>query len=200
MLILASASPRRAELLRNAGIPFAVDPSHVLEQPIASERPDAYVQRLARDKALAVFARHHKDAVLGADTVVVVDDHLLEKPTDAEDAARMLRLLSGRTHRVISGVSVVAPGFERTEAELTQVTFVEISAEEIDDYVRSGEPMDKAGAYGIQGMASRWVSKIDGCYFNVVGLPVARVYRLLRDAESATGTKLLYSTTSFRPS
>ena len=191
MLILASASPRRAELLRNAGISFTVDPAHVAEQPLAGERPIDYAQRLARDKARAVFARHPTEAVLGADTVVVVDEHLLEKPANATDAARMLRLLAGRTHQVITGVCLVAPGFERSEAETTQVTFSELSDAEIAEYVRSGEPMDKAGAYGIQGAASRWVTRIEGCYFNVVGLPIAKVYSLLQKAEQAGPVKLL---------
>ena len=178
-LILASASPRRAELLRNAGIPFEVDPANVHEAPLSGEAPMEYAQRLARDKARTVFARHSDGVVLGADTVVVVDDHLLEKPTNAEDARRMLRLLSGRTHQVITGVCLLASGFERTDAEITQVTFVAMSEHEMAEYVASGEPMDKAGAYGIQGMASRWVERIEGDYFNVVGLPVARVYRML---------------------
>jgi septum formation protein len=191
MLVLASASPRRAELLRNADIPFVVDPAHVPEQPLAGELPIDYAQRLAREKALAVLARHPAAAVLGADTVVVVDEHLLEKPSDADDAARMLRLLSGRTHQVITGVCLVATGFERTEAEVTQVTFSRLSGQEIAEYVRSDEPMDKAGAYGIQGTASRWVMGIEGCYFNVVGLPVARVYRLLREAEVHSKRNLL---------
>jgi septum formation protein len=191
MLVLASASPRRAELLRNAGILFTLDPAHVPEVPLLQEAPLAYAQRLAHDKAMATFSRHPHDAVLGADTVVVVDEHLLEKPADAKDAARMLRLLAGRSHQVITGVSVVAQGFERTEAELTQVWFSKLTDAEIADYVRSGEPMDKAGAYGIQGIASRWSGRIEGCYFNVVGLPVQRVYRLLRAAESETGQTLL---------
>jgi septum formation protein len=191
MLVLASASPRRSELLRNAGISFTVDPAHVPEVPVAEEAPLAYAQRLARDKAIAVFSRHPGDVVLGADTVVVVDEHLLEKPAGPEDAARMLRLLSGRSHQVITGVCVVAPGFERSEAEITQVWFSQLSEAEIAGYVRSGEPMDKAGAYGIQGLASRWIGRIEGCYFNVVGLPVARTYRLLRAAESETETTLL---------
>jgi septum formation protein len=191
MLVLASASPRRAELLRNAGIRFTVDPAHVPEQPMAGEQAAGYAQRLARDKAHAAFARHRDVVVLGADTVVVVEHHLLEKPADAKDAARMLRLLSGRTHQVITGICLVAPGFERTEAELTQVAFGRLSDEEIAAYVSTGEPMDKAGAYGIQGMASRWITRIEGCYFNVVGLPVARVYRLLRDLEAATQIELL---------
>jgi septum formation protein len=189
-LILASASPRRAELLRNAAIEFTVDPAHVPEQPLPGELPLAYAQRLAREKAGAVFGRRPEDIVLGADTVVVIDEHLLEKPADAADAARMLRLLGGRTHQVITGVCVCAPGFERTEAEVTQVTFSALTDAEISDYIRSGEPMDKAGAYGIQGVASRWVTGIEGCYFNVVGLPVARVYSLLREAEMATGSAL----------
>lgn len=191
MLILASASPRRAELLRNAGIPFTVAPAHVREEALPNETPLNYAQRLARDKASAIFASHPEDAVLGADTVVVVDEHLLEKPTDADDAARMLRLLSGRRHQVITGVCLVAAGFERSEAEVTQVTFSELSNDEIAAYVRTGEPMDKAGAYAIQGIASRWTERIDGCYFNVVGLPMPRVYRLLRAAEAATGRILL---------
>jgi septum formation protein len=150
-----------------------------------------YAQRLARDKARAVFARHPESAVLGADTVVVVDEHLLEKPSGQADAARMLRLLSGRTHQVITGVCLVAPDFEQSEAEITQVIFSPLSEGEIAAYVASGEPLDKAGAYAIQGMASRWVERIEGCYFNVVGLPVPRVYRMLRAAEVATGRALL---------
>ena len=191
MLILASSSPRRSELLRNAAIPFTVDPAHVREEPQANESPLAYAQRLARDKALAVFARHPNDVVLGADTVVVVDQHLLEKPADVDDAARMLRLLSGRSHQVITGVCVVAAGFEQTQAEVTQVCFSRLSDEEIAAYVRSGEPMDKAGGYGIQGIASRWIGRVEGCYFNVVGLPVERVYRLLRAAEATSGETLM---------
>jgi len=191
LLILASSSPRRAELLRNASIKFAVDPAHVPEQPLTKETPLEYSQRLARDKARAVFARRPNDVVLGADTVVVVDEHLLEKPASADDAVRMLRLLSGRTHQVITGVSLVAAGFERAGAEITNVSFTPISDDEIASYVRSGEPMDKAGAYAIQGIASRWAERIEGCYFNVVGLPVPRVYRLLREAETALGRTLL---------
>ena len=194
-IILASASPRRAELLQNAGIAFAVDPAHVPEQPAPGERPFDYAQRLARDKALAVFERHPHNAVLGADTVVVADEHLLEKPANAHDAARMLRLLSGRAHQVITGVCLIAPGFEHiyeeSGAEITGVVFGTLSSGEIDYYVATGEPMDKAGAYAIQGMASRWVERIEGCYFNVVGLPVPRVYRMLRECKAATGMTLL---------
>ena len=191
MLILASASPRRSELLRNADIPFAVDPAHVREEPSPQEKPLDYAKRLSRDKALTVLARHPHDAVLGADTVVVVDEHLLEKPASADDAALMLRLLAGRAHQVITGVCVVAPNFEITEAEVTQVYFSPLSDQEIADYVATGEPMDKAGAYGIQGIASRWIGRIEGCYFNVVGLPIERVYRMLRAAEVKIGRKLV---------
>jgi septum formation protein len=190
-ILLASASPRRAELLRNAAIPFTVEASHVPEERAPEENPLDYALRLARDKAQFVFTRHPQRIVLGADTVVVVDQHLLEKPQDANDAARMLRLLSGRTHEVITCVSLMAKGFERTEAESTRVVFGSVSEEEIAAYVKSGEPMDKAGAYAIQGMASRWVSRIEGCYFNVVGLPVQRVYRLLQQYEAITGANLL---------
>ncbi|HLI64530.1 MAG TPA: Maf family protein [Terriglobales bacterium] len=191
MLVLASASPRRSELLRNAAIPFTIEPAHIHEEPLPNERPVDYAQRLARDKALAVLARCPHDVVLGADTVVVIDQHLLEKPANADDATRMLRLLSGRTHQVITGICLAASGFERTEAEITQVRFSRLSDEEIAAYVATGEPMDKAGGYAIQGIASRWVERIEGCYFNVVGLPVPRLYRLLRDAQTITGKTLL---------
>ena len=190
-LILASASPRRSELLRNANIAFTVEPAHVLEEPLSGETPLNYAQRLACDKARAVFARHPDDAVLGADTVVVVDEHLLEKPADERDAARMLRLLSGRRHEVITGVCLIVACFEQASAEVTQVRFSPLSEVEIAEYTRTGEPMDKAGAYAIQGVASRWVDRIEGCYFNVVGLPVPRVYGMLRAAEKATGQVLL---------
>ena len=180
-----------SELLRNAGISFTVEPAHVPEQPLPDEQPLEYAQRLARDKARAIFARHSDNVVLGADTVVVVDEHLLEKPRDAQDAARMLRLLSGRAHQVITGVCLIAPGFEQTEAEITEVRFSALSESEIAGYVATGEPMDKAGAYAIQGMASRWVERIDGCYFNVVGLPVPRVYRMLRSAGGDDGNSNL---------
>jgi nucleoside triphosphate pyrophosphatase len=187
-LILASASPRRSELLRNAGLAFAVEPAHVPEQPLLYEQPLVYAQRLACDKARAVFASHPGDVVLGADTIVVADEHLLEKPRDAEDAGRMLRLLSGRAHQVITGVCLLASGLEQTEAEITEVRFSSLTDNEIADYVATGEPMDKAGAYAIQGVASRWVEHIDGCYFNVVGLPVPRVYRMLCKLDAETGS------------
>ena len=190
-LILASASPRRSELLTNAGIRFTAEPAHIAEEPLSGELPLQYAQRLAHDKARAVFARHPQNVVLGADTVVVVDEHLLEKPLDMQDAVRMLRLLSGRSHQVITGVCLVARSHEQTEAEITEVRFSTLSESEIANYVGTDEPMDKAGAYAIQGMASRWVERIDGCYFNVVGLPVPRVYRMLLALENATGIRFL---------
>jgi septum formation protein len=185
MLILASQSPRRAELLRNAGIDFEMRPADVDESMRAGEEPLAYVQRLAREKALAVLGTAPEGAVvLGADTTVVLDGESLGKPSDAEDARRMLGRLSGRGHQVTTGVCVAIRGSDgrtvvEVEAEVTEVQFGAMSAEEIGDYVRSGEAMDKAGAYAIQGRASRWVLGIRGCYFNVVGLPVARVCRML---------------------
>jgi septum formation protein len=187
MLVLASASPRRQELLRNAGISFTVQPADIDETPRAGELPLDYAERLAREKALAVWRSRPQDVVLGADTIVVVDDAILGKPADAVDAARMLRLLSGRVHRVITGVCVVeavARGqspVASTTSETTLVTMNKLSDEEIRGYIATGEPMDKAGAYAIQGMASRWIPRIEGDYSNVVGLPVALVHAMLRE-------------------
>jgi septum formation protein len=189
MLILASQSPRRAELLCNAGIPFEVCPANVDESMRAGEAPQDYVTRLAREKALAVLTGNVDGTaagalVLGADTTVVVDGESLGKPVDAEDAHRMLRTLSGRVHVVMTGVCLAwrdASGHVLSEAEceVTEVEFAPMSTKEIAAYVATGEPMDKAGAYGIQGKASRWIPRIRGCYFNVVGLPVARVCAML---------------------
>lgn len=181
-LILASASPRRSELLRKARIVFRVEPAHVPELRAEHEEPKAYTQRLARDKARTIAAKYPNDFVLGADTIVVADAHVLEKPPDEADAARMIRILAGRTHEVTTGVCLCGPNLEVVETETTRVTVAEMSADEIADYIHTGEPMDKAGAYGIQGMFSRWVTGIEGDYFNVVGLPIARVYRMLREA------------------
>jgi septum formation protein len=182
MLILASASPRRQELLRNAGIAFSVRPADIDEFPLAGESARACAERLAREKARAVHKLHPEDFVLGADTIVVVKDIMLGKPRDGDDARRMLRTLSGREHSVITGVSLVGPAGEVTVCETTGVTMSEISGDEIRDYIATGEPMDKAGAYAIQGIASRWITRIEGDYTNVVGLPVARVYSMLRDS------------------
>jgi septum formation protein len=193
MIVLASASPRRQELLRNAGIPFTVQPADIDETTLPGESAQIHAGRLAREKALAVSQNRPQDYVLGADTVVVVDERILGKPRDADDAARMLRLLSGRTHQVITAVCLVgrltgkseSSRVEdrelRTTSDSTLVTMCEISGDEIRDYIATGDPMDKAGAYGIQGLASRWIRRIEGDYSNVVGLPVAAVFAMLRE-------------------
>ena len=182
-LILASASPRRRELLTQAGFTFAVHPADVDESVRPGEDPAAYVTRLAREKALKVFevARDAEAVVLGADTTVVLNGEILGKPADKADAVRMLRALSGRTHRVITGVALVSARGVAVAAEVTEVRFCEISDAEIAAYVETGEPMDKAGAYGIQGRAGKWIPRIEGCYFNVVGLPLARVSAMLSE-------------------
>ena len=182
MLVLASASPRRQELLLSAGILFEVQAAHIAEDPLPGEAEKDCAERLARDKVLAVARQRPRDFVLGADTVVVVDGQLLGKPTDAADAARMLRLLSGREHQVITGVCLVVNGQPSVASETTVVTVSELTDKDIADYVSSGEPMDKAGAYAIQGIASRWIPRIEGDYCNVVGLPVALVWRMLRES------------------
>jgi len=191
MLVLASASPRRRELLTQAGFTFQVHPAHIPEDPVPGEDPIAYVLRLARQKAEAVFAEIAKAAasdepasgamqvVLGADTTVTLDNHIFGKPQDPADASRMLRLLSGRTHRVVTGVAVVTAVHTEVAAEVTAVRFLSLSDAEIDTYIATGEPMDKAGAYAIQGRAARWIPRIEGDYFNVVGLPIALVSTLL---------------------
>ena len=180
MLVLASASPRRQELLRNAGIAFEVQPAHIAEDPLSGESAKDCAERLAREKAQAIAHLRPNDAVLGADTIVVIDGQILGKPADAAGAARMLRLLSGRTHQVITGVCLVVGGQCSVASETTSVTMSEISEKEIAGYVAHGEPMDKAGAYAIQGIASRWIPRIEGDYSNVVGLPVALVWRMLK--------------------
>jgi septum formation protein len=184
MLVLASASPRRQELLRNTGIEFVVHPADVAEVPREREAPRSFAERMAREKALAVFVLRPNDLILGADTVVVVEGEILGKPRDAADAVRMLRLLSGRKHEVVTGVCLAGPKLrtENTRSETTLVVMNTLSDDDIRDYVASGEPMDKAGGYAIQGRASRWISRIEGDYFNVVGLPVALVWRMLREA------------------
>ncbi|MGA3264774.1 MAG: Maf family protein [Terracidiphilus sp.] len=246
MLVLASASPRRRELLAQAGFSFEVHPAHIPEDPNPNEDPIAYVTRLAREKAQAVYlllsANSEPDnpqilrapsilrssqngwentnphsastpalyqgttsvvpktriedtgalapekilseflAVLAADTTVTLDNHILGKPEDPADAARMLRLLCGRTHHVITGVALVTAQRTEVAAEVTAVKFLTLSEEEIAAYIATGEPMDKAGAYAIQGRAARWIPRIEGDYFNVVGLPIALVSTLLKTA------------------
>jgi septum formation protein len=180
-IVLASASPRRQELLKNAGIHFVVRPANIEEIQHAGEAPVAFAERMARDKARAVRASVPDCVILGADTVVVAGDQVLGKPSDAEDAVRMLRLLSARQHFVITGVCLIRADFEDVRSEKTAVHFTPLTDAEIRDYVATGEPLDKAGAYAIQGRASRWISKIEGDYFNVVGLPVDLVWRMLRE-------------------
>ena len=184
-LILASASPRRAELLRAAGIEFDVMPADVDETLHGGESPEQYVRRVANAKACGVLARSHGRPVVAADTVVVVDGEILGKPVDADDAGRMLKMLSGKRHEVLTAVSVSLGGPEdacpaASAVERTTVEFAALSDAEIAEYVASGEPLDKAGAYAIQGRASRFVTRIEGSYSNVVGLPVALVYNLLK--------------------
>jgi septum formation protein len=193
-LILASASPRRRELLAQAGFDFEVRAADIDETPLAGESAAAYVERLAIEKAQAVCALYDRDServtVLAADTTVVLPDGtILGKPEDAADARRMLGLLSGRTHSVMTGLAAVstrAPGFV-SAVEITQVTFLVLTDEEIATYVAGGEPLDKAGAYAIQGFAARWIPRIEGCYFNVVGLPLARTVSLLAESTALSG-------------
>jgi septum formation protein len=188
-LVLASASPRRRELLAQAGYAFTVHPAHIPEDPLLHEEPVAYVVRLAREKAETVFRELSSDpseslVVLGADTTVTLDGQILGKPADAADAARMLRTLSGRTHRVITGVALATEAGTEVAAEVTAVRFLTLSDAEIDEYVATGEPLDKAGAYAIQGRAAKWIPRVEGCYFNVVGLPLALVSALLESVRT----------------
>ena len=180
MLILASSSPRRAELLTAAGIPFEIVPVDVDESVLRLEPPGDHVRRLAREKAEAVFANHPDRVVLGADTIVLVGGEMMVKPRDAADAVRMLRLLSGREHEVLTGIALVSSRGIVVEVARTRVWFNPLTDGEIAGYVSSGEPLDKAGAYGIQGLGSKFIDRIQGSYSNVVGLPVALVYRLLK--------------------
>jgi septum formation protein len=181
MVVLASQSPRRREILRQAGIPFTVRVADVDESLLAGETAAAYVQRLAESKARAV-AGEPGETILGADTTVVVDGEILAKPADAADAHRMLVLLSGRSHQVLTGICLRRGAEAECDYAVTTVVFAPLSEQEIAEYVASGEPMDKAGAYAIQGLASKFVERIDGDYFNVMGLPIALVYRKLRPA------------------
>jgi len=180
-LILASGSPRRKELLRDAGIEFEVAPAAISEDRHPGEPPLDYALRLAREKAADVARRFPQDFVLGADTIVVVDSEVLGKPLDRQDAVRMLRLLSGRAHQVTTAVSLVAPGSgPDTRFLTTEVDFRVMEEKEIQEYVAGGEPMDKAGAYAIQGGAAQWATRLEGDYSNVVGLPLPLVTEMLR--------------------
>jgi septum formation protein len=187
MLVLASRSPRRRELLQQAGIPCETLAVNVDESVDPLEPPGDHVRRLALLKAQAGFARRPDALVLGADTIVAVGGEILGKPRDAADAARMLRLLSGREHTVLTAVALVARRGTAVDVARTRVWFSPLTDEEVRDYVASGEGLDKAGAYAIQGLASRFVDRIQGSYTNVVGLPVALVYRLLKGYPEARG-------------
>src|SRR6185437_9460831 len=189
-LILASASPRRRELLAQAGYSFEVEAADIDESQRQGESPSAYVLRLAEEKAEAVLSKHTGQTdiiVLGADTTVVLDGKILGKPADAAKAREMLRRLSGRTHQVLTGIAAATHAGISSAVESTDVTFSEIPESELDAYCPTSEPLDKAGAYGIQGYAARWIPRIDGCYFNVMGLPIARAVRLVKEARSKYG-------------
>lgn len=181
-LVLASASARRRELLTAAGLSFVVDPADIDERRRPSEPAEDYARRVAAEKAAIGRQRHPADIVVAADTIVLVEGQLLGKPETPDEAARMLAQLSGRAHDVLTGVAVVWPDGARSHVERTRVWFAPLTAAQIDWYVASGEPMDKAGAYAIQGLASRFVSRIEGSYSNVVGLPVAVIVQFLAEA------------------
>jgi septum formation protein len=190
MLILASSSPRRRELLTQAGMTFTVEAADINEDMRRGESPAKYVQRLAVEKAQAVWDRHKASddegdpiTVIGADTTVICNGEVLGKPVDQADARRMLELLSGRTHQVLTGVAAITRRATVSDVEITQVFFDLIGERELVTYLASGEPLDKAGAYGIQGYAARWIPKIEGCYFNVVGLPLSRTLAIIAKAQ-----------------
>ena len=179
-IILASASPRRRELLAQIGVSFEVVTADIDETPLPGEDHRTYTLRLAEDKARAVLQRRPDCVVIGADTTVTIDGELLGKPVDAADAQRILQMLQGRTHQVSTGVAVVSASRVLSSVETTDVTVAAMSADDIRAYVATGEPMDKAGAYGIQGHFAQWIPRIAGDYFNVVGLPLAAVAGMLR--------------------
>jgi septum formation protein len=186
-LILASASPRRSEILRNAGFTFEIVPADIDEALLSGESARDYVRRLAEQKARAALERRGMHAppaiVIGADTTVVAAGEILAKPENEEDARRMLRLLSGNTHEVLTGISLIrsADGRAASHVETTRVTFSPLAESEVEDYIATGEPFGKAGAYAVQGTGGRYVSRIEGCYFNVMGLPLSRLWTMLLD-------------------
>jgi septum formation protein len=184
-LILASASPRRAELLQSAGFHFEVAPAHIDEMPRDGETAEAYTMRVAYDKAADVASTVVGDwnVILGADTEVVIDGKIMGKPADSADARRMLRLLSGTVHDVLTAVVLVGNWRTAEAVVATRVWFSDMTDKEIEWYVASGEPMGKAGGYAIQGLGARFVERIEGSWSNVVGLPLATVHRLLREVQ-----------------
>jgi septum formation protein len=177
-VILASGSPRRKELLAYVVPAFEIVPSDIDET--ASGSPALQVEKLAVDKATDIAGRYPNAVVIGADTLVAVNNQVLGKPQDEEEAAAMLKQLSARTHTVYTGVAVISEGKAHTAVESTQVTFCRMSDDEIHDYIATGEPMDKAGAYGIQGFGGKFITGIEGCFFNVMGLPLNRLYNMLK--------------------
>ena len=179
-VVLASGSPRRAEILTSVGWEFVRSVPDVDESERSGEPPEDYVQRLAIEKALAVAHMHPGATVLAADTTVVVDDKILGKPVDIDDARRMLRMLSGRWHDVLTGVAISRNGQARVGIERTGVKFVQMSDAEVEFLAMLGDPLDKAGAYAVQAQAALFIEAINGDYWNVVGLPVGLVYRLLK--------------------
>jgi septum formation protein len=189
MLVLASKSPRRQQILRDAGLPFGLRSADVYEEREPNESPTDYVRRLAEEKALAV-PFYHGEIVLGADTIVLIEGEVLEKPQSEAHAAKMLGRLSGRTHEVITGICLHSDIRTIVDTATTRVHFVPLTHKEIEEYVASGEPMDKAGGYAIQGLASKYIDRIEGCYFNVVGLPVALVWRHLKEIGFPAGQKM----------
>ena len=179
-LVLASASPRRAELLRLLDVDFEILPCQVSEHRLTGETPEVMVQRLAYAKARTVRDLRPTSTVVGADTVVVLEDQVFGKPDSIEDAGRMLRFLSGRTHFVLTGICVFRGHTNLVDFSRTAVRFNPMSDREITGYLNTGEPLDKAGAYAIQGVASRFIERVEGCYFNVVGLPLSLLYHMLK--------------------
>ena len=185
-IILASGSPRRTEIMESVGWKFTKDVPDIDESELPGESPDVYVQRLARTKAETIARQHAGEIVLGADTTVVIDDQIVGKPLDAADAKRMLTILSGRWHEVLTGVAVVRNGNSRVGLQRTRVKFVEMSEAEIDFLVELGDPLDKAGAYAVQAQAALFIEGIEGDYWNVVGLPISLVYRMIGELTDKT--------------
>ena len=188
-LILASGSPRRVEILNSVGWKFEKHVADIDESLLEGEAPENYVVRLAREKAEAVGVKFPDSIVLGADTTVVIDDHILGKPVDMGDARRMLRLLSGNWHEVLTGVAVVRNGVTRSAMQRTRVKFIDMTDQEIEFLAAKGDPLDKAGAYAVQAQAALFIEKVEGEYWNVVGLPINLVYQLvIRKGETVTAS------------
>jgi nucleoside triphosphate pyrophosphatase len=179
-LILASGSPRRAEILQSVGWDFLKAPPDIDESELPGESPEDYVLRLAREKAEIISEKHAGKVILAADTTVVVDEQMIGKPADMDDARRMLRMLSGKRHEVLTGVAVIKNGDVRAGLQRTGVKFAELSDAEVDFLAEKGDPLDKAGAYAVQAQAALFIEGIEGDYWNVVGLPISLVYRLMQ--------------------